>query len=331
MYIPISEYSNEIDALYEKGITRGVYMGFETMHEFYTIKPSATTYLFGSPFSGKTEFWLDVLVFLSEHYYWKHAIYTPESGNRAEVVAELISKYCKKQFYKQLGNHISEKEYYEARAWVSEYFYPIDPEDKEIRIDDFFNEVDRIEKTFGVHINTTCLDPFNELDHKTDGLDIDNKRQDLYIENRLGYIRRNAMKHARHNAVITHVTDQALVKGQSKDGSELWYYPPPKSRQVAGGQAWYRKAMGLIGFWRPPFNLMARDGTVYSDNECHIEILKYKPKGTGKRGTVKLFFDTTTNRYYEFWNGDKRYAGKQMLRENQERIDFVGTEDKPLF
>lgn len=302
------EFRKSVEDLYAKGITRGLYCGFDSLHDYYTVKRGVTTYIYGSPFSGKTEFWFDILVTLSELYGWKHAIYSPETGTREEIAAEIISKKCRKPFYKQFDNFLSESELYRELDWLDEYFFIIDPKEHDITIEGFFKSVEEIEKEYDVKIDSTVCDPFNELKHDfgSDG------RQDLYIENRLGLIRRNAQTFNRHNAIITHCTDQAQVKDTDSEGREVYYYPIPSPRQIAGGQAWYRKAMNLICVWRPPVGVQDRNTqTNYQENEVNIIIQKYKPKGTGKKGIVKLYYDADKNRYYERLGTSKRYAGKQ--------------------
>lgn len=308
-YTRISEFRASVELLYEKGITRGLYCGFETLHEYYTVKTGVTTYLYGSPFSGKTEFWFDILVTMTELYGWHHVIYSPESGTKSEIAAELISKKCRKPFYKQFQNHLTEDDLFRELDWLDEYFFIIDPQETDITIEDFFKAVDGIERDYNVKINSTVCDPFNELKHEF-GLD---GRQDLYIENKLGVIRRNAITHNRHNAIITHCTDQVQVKDTDTEGKEVYYYPIPSPRQIAGGQAWYRKAMNLICVWRPPANVIDKNtGTPFKENEVNIIIQKFKPKGTGKKGIIKLYYDQQKNRYYETINGNQiRYAAKQ--------------------
>ena len=319
IFFRVNEFRNDVEKLYEKGITRGVYAGYETLHEYYSIKMGVTTYIYGAPFSGKTEFWLDVLVTLSELYGYKHALYTPETGSKDEIVAELISKKARKPFYKQFNGHIEDAEYWQVIDWVNEYFFIIDP-DTDITPEEFLGAVKDIEQTYDIRIDTTVCDPFNELKHNFKN---DDGRQDLYIENRLGMIRRDAQKNKRHNAVITHVGHQELSRGKNRDGVEANYYKPPTPQQIAGGQAWYRKAMNLICVYRPPSTFLDPEtGAPHEENEVHIMIQKFKPKGTGKRGTVKLYYDINSNRYYEKINGDRRYAGKQLLKYDQRTVDY---------
>ncbi len=304
----LRDIAPKIETLHDTGITRGLYCGFENLHEYYSFKPAGTTYLYGSPFSGKTEFWFEIMMNLTELYGFRHAIYSPESGEPHEIFAELISKRLRKPFYTNLPNHMSKVELIQEKDFIDEYFYIIDPKDSELTIEDFYREVNNIENHYGVKINTTCCDPFNELNHS---FEKDNGRQDLYIENRLGHIRKDAFKHQRHNVIITHVADQEPVK--MKDGSV--YYPPATPRQIAGGQAWFRKAMNMISIWRPSPGMIDKEtGAPFEENEMWAIIQKYKPKGIGKKGTAKLYFNTIQNRYYEKINGSPRYADKQLTQ-----------------
>lgn len=302
----LGELKPLIETLYLDGITRGKYLGFENLHEYFSMKEEGTTYFYGAPFSGKSELIFELLLNTSELYGWHHVIYSPESGTPQEIYAELLSKYARKPFFRNMTGFMLEEERISAENFIHEYFFVIDPKDTDLTIEDFYSTVIQIEKEYGVKINTTCCDPFNELKHNFSD---DSGRQDLYIENKLGFIRRDAFTNHRHNVIITHCRDQQHMT--TKDGRR--FYPPATPRELAGGQAWYRKAMNLICVWRPPFGMNNEEtGMPYEENEVHIIINKYKPKGVGKRGTVKLYFDTVKNRYYETIDGERRYAGKQL-------------------
>jgi hypothetical protein len=134
-YFRARDCRNEVVKLYEEELTRGKYLGFDSLDLCYTLRNRATTYIYGAPFSGKTEFWFECLANLSELYGYKHAIYSPETGDRQEIIAELISKHCRKPFYKDLRGQLSEQELYRALDWIDEYFFFIDP-DKDISPED---------------------------------------------------------------------------------------------------------------------------------------------------------------------------------------------------
>ena len=120
-YITGDELQIRIDKLYSTGISKGVYVGYQCLKDLYSIKPGSTTYLIGSPFSGKTQFLLQILVNLSVMYDWKHVIFTPESGLPEEIFAEIASIYTGKAFYNHYISRMSELEKYNALNWFSEH------------------------------------------------------------------------------------------------------------------------------------------------------------------------------------------------------------------
>lgn len=291
IHYTVRELQPKVDELAETGIQRGALTGFNCLDELYSVKLGCTTYIMGSPYSGKTEFWLEILMNLSESKGWRHVIFTPETGTKEEIVAELCHKKVKKGFFKNSVDPMSDKERYDATTWLNEHFFIVDPADAALTISDYFKIVDTIENENGIIVHTTTIDPFNEMAHD---FSKDEGRQDLYIERVLGDIRKNARATQRHNCVITHCRDQAPI---TRDG--MTYYPPPTARDYAGGQAWFRKGLSMIAVWRPPVGLPDTNGIPFEENESHIIIQKSKPKGTGKRGTAKLFWDYKKSRYYE--------------------------------
>ena len=319
MWYSIDECYDSVKTLYREGLTKGAYCGFNSLDEFYSLKKGGTTYLYGSPTSGKTEFWLEVLMTTSELHGYKHVVYLPESGNRDNIIAELISKYAKKPFYKDYKNHLTQQELDMYLPALNNHFYIIDPKDKAITIQTFFEQVADIEKKKGIKIDTTCIDPWNELKHDF----TEDGRQDLYIEAKLGSIRANAETFNRHNVVITHTKTQAPTEGTHMNGGKMFYLPIPTTNDIAGGPSWFRKAMMLIAVWRHPQGLINKEtGAPFADNEVQIVIQKFKPKGTGKKGTVKLFYDLQKNRYYEMENGSPRYSGKKLLPIHQVQTTY---------
>jgi len=123
-------------------------------------------------------------------------------------------------------------------------------------------------------------------------------------------LRQNAHSHNRHNCIITHVRDMEKMK----DGDQR-YYPVASPNDVAGGRLWWRKGMQMISVYRPldiknqPLN--DDNGEPCLENETHIYIQKSKPKGVGKVGMFKLYYDFKKNKYYEMDSiGMKSYASK---------------------
>ena len=241
-YTVADKYDNLLE-LRANGQQKGYEVNHKELDKHMTVKMGTTTYVYGAPYSGKTQFWFEILLCLSEQHGLRHAIFSPETGTASEIFAELISMYARGDFYNTFKKQIHEDEFNKAAQFVNEHFFVVDPEINIITHKDFFAYVSEIERVYNIKIHTTTIDPFNEF-HQD--FSKNNGRQDLYLEDVLTEVRQNAKFYDRHNCIITHVTDQ---QAQIKDGKR--YYPQATFREIAGGQAWSRKGMQMVSGWRP--------------------------------------------------------------------------------
>lgn len=291
LYYTAADVDEKIEEKYKNGLSRGYFVGWDELDQYWTLKMGATTYLYGAPYSGKTQIWYEILINTSKFYQFKHVIFSPETGGADDIFIELMQIYTGKDFYKDYNNQMSETEKREAKTFVDRFFIIVDPSDELITIDDFYNYVDIVERKYNVKIHTTTVDPWNELRHDFDR----HTMRDIYLEWALGKIRQNARINERHNCIITHIMQQAQVK--APDGS--MYYPPASFREVAGGQSWARKGMGMISIYRPPESMKDPNGRPYEPNTTLLNVQKIKPKGSGKKGTAILYYDVKRHQYYE--------------------------------
>jgi hypothetical protein len=290
IYYTLVDKDDEIEELWKNGIQRGYDIGFEEAKDLYTVKLGCTSYVYGAPYSGKSQFWFEVLMNLSVFYDMKHAIFSPETGRAEDIFIELIEIYAKSDFYDTYKNKMTEDQKVTAKQFVDQHFVVIDPQMNVLTVDDFFDYCDIVERVFNVKIHTTTIDPWNELKH-----DFGGDRQDIYLERILGFVRENARKNQRHNCIITHVQDQQIQT--SKEG--VRYYPPATYREIAGGQTFSRKGLGMICVWRAQEGLKDEHGQPFEHNESVIFIQKAKPKGIGKNGKFSLLYDSKRHRYLD--------------------------------
>lgn len=291
VYFTLKDKQDQIDYLFEHGVQKGYDVGFNCLAPLYSVKPGSTTYIYGAPYSGKSQLWFEFLLNLSEIYGLRHAIFSPETGRAEDIFIELIEMKAQRDFYKTHGEQMTKQEKEAAARFIDQHFIIVDPQDKPMTIEDFYNLIDIIERVYSVKVDTTTIDPYNEIrhDYSTAG-----GMRDVYLENMLGTIRENARVNTRHNCIITHIVDQQLQKQ-----GDISYYPMPTFREVAGGQAWSRKGMAMIAVWRPKDGLRDEDGIPYQANETVIEIQKAKPKGIGSTGRANLYYDLRKHRYKE--------------------------------
>lgn len=301
MYKRLSDLQPELHNIRHVKNVRGKSIGWNFEQLPYTVKEGCTTYIGAAPASGKTEIWFEFLINLSCLHGWKHVIFSPETGSAAEVYSELCHKYIGKPY--TIGEFsMSQSEQITAEMFVNDHFIVVDPIDEDLTLENFYKLVDEIEKTYEITINTTTVDPWNELTEEY--IQADLGREDKYLSRILGMARKNARKTKRHNCIINHVRDQAPV---TQNGQT--FYPMPTARDFAGGQVWFRKGLTVLIAWRPPAGLIDNEGNIYAENEVHLKVAKSKPKGVSKNGTYKLFLDVEKYQYFmKDIHGNKIYG-----------------------
>ena len=308
MYKKLTDLNAEMFSIRHEKDVRGKSIGWDWDMLPITIKEGTTTYIGAAPASGKTELWFEILINLSCLHGWNHVIFSPETGNSAEIFSELCYKYIGKP-YVQGQNSMTNGEQVSAEMFINQHFIVIDPIDEDLTITKFYDMVDEIERKEQITIHTTTIDPWNELTEEFISSDLG--REDKYLSRILGQARKNARKTNRHNCIINHVRDQPMVTAMSIAGTELRYFPIPTARDFAGGQVWFRKGLSVLIPWRPPYGLPNEDGSGAEKNEVHLKVAKSNPKGVSKNGIYKLFLDVDKYQYYMLdYRGNRVYANR---------------------
>lgn len=319
----LSENTSLLHSHRNEGLQKGIYCGWERLDELFSLKKKATTYVFGSPYSGKTEIMLDIIIFTAKQYNWKWALFMPENGDCLELIAELATKYIGKPYYKQNPYSMSESEVIQAEMFIEKHFVIMNANENSFTIEQFYETIRAYEVEKKVTIDGSLADPFNEFEFN---LSLDNGRQDLYIERALGLCRKDAIANNRHNIIITHSTDnQMLVEAEDINGNKVKFLPKSMAHNVSGGKAWHRKAHQLVNIWRCPKGVLNPDnGIPYEENEMEFSVLKSKPKGVGKVGKVSMFFNFKNQQYYmkdDFSN--EMYASKRLVPTRIEPSNYM--------
>lgn len=310
----ISDYTDSVMVHYETGVQRGIDTGFKTLDELLSFKLGYSTFYLGFAGAGKTEFQMEMMFNQTEKFGWKHGFLSGEIGNMDDVVAELVSKRLRKPFFKSNPYSATEKEVYQAMNWLDEHFYPIDGDETDHSIDSFFDYFESLEKEFKIKLQTTSLDPFNDL---SENLSDYGGREDKYLAWALKKVRQKAKTNKWHNNIVTHAKDLPPIVLKDITGQDVYCTAVPTLNSFAGGAVWGRRAFNVVGVWRPEHNRVnskveltvnPATGMPFKENEAIVKVLKAKPKGTAKKGATSVFFDWQKNRYYEEINGSNFYA-----------------------
>jgi len=283
LIVKYSQVQKALDNMRDKGHPRGENTGFECLDKLYSIKQGTYTFILAPPHHGKSELAFELGFNQATKYGKKSLVYSPETGSVEDIYAEFIHKYTGKHIYKSMPGHVDDKEYYQAVNWIDAHFSILDSDSQSYGFKDIVSMV--------TDEKIILTDPYNELRHDMSEF---GSRQDLYIEDLCGEIRRYCKKNSKHWMLTLHPAHQQI---QNEGG--LRYYPMPMAREAAGGQALLRKAMTWINMWRPPIGLNNDYGQPYPDNVVLINIEKAKPKGVATKGQTELYFDWKRNRFYE--------------------------------
>lgn len=321
----ISDISQTVETLRNKGVQRGQDTGFKCLDELYSVKRGTHTIVLGSPTHGKSEFIFEILMNRANRGE-KAIILSPETGNAEEITMELIHKYLRMSAYKSNPNSCSDQQYYQALNWVDDHFAIADDEEKSYSFVELTDAISKYEKERNVKFDNVMAEPWNELNHKL-ALNDNSGRQDLAIEEELTFLRRYCKNENKHAFLSFHPAYQTLVTDKS---SKISYYEMPRAREAAGGQATLRKSFSWINIWRPPAGLMNVHGQPYKENELIVQVEKSKPKGVGKKGECTLFFDWKQNRYYEEIDGRIKYAFEHESNENKFQLSPNTNFDNPF-
>lgn len=312
------EVWDQVQKNYRDGRPPAWDIGFECLRKIYKIVPGGWSVLYGSPYSGKTQFHFEQLVNLSTFYNLTHAILSPETGRKEEIFQELIQIVAKGDFSNDYGRQIPQHAMHAAAEFVRKHFVVIDADDLEDGLTpvELFDYVDTLEQRFGAKIDTLTIDPWNELEHIFD-------HENVYLSKMLRMVRRRSQKSGRHTFIIHHVTDQTPIR---KDGDTI--YPIPSPRDLAGGQTWYRKGMFMVAFWRPLFYRKTEEyfqlfGRTLRYNSMIIQVQKAKPKGYGALGEAEVFYDAPTHRYFEQFEGKGQFARRLEDRHAPVQASFL--------
>ena len=292
VYYTIEDVWEDVDKKWHDGIGRGYTCGLQAIDDLYRMYPGFYTTFYGPAFSGKSQLWHHYLYYLSCRYGLRHAIFSPETGDKLDVFAELIEIHAQQDFYDKGFGKMTPETLDEAKRFIGAHFVVIDPEEKEMDLDAMFDTCEIIERYYNTKLHTITIDPWNDLDHN---MSEDNGRDDLYLQRGLKKVRIKAKANQWHICLITHTRDQAMQK--SEDGLGL-YYPPATFREIAGGQAWSRRGFQMVSVWRPPPKMEKWKETQLKGNEVLWIQQKFKPKYAGSVGEAVLLYDAKNKRYY---------------------------------
>lgn len=294
----VEDVSADVFRLYDDGMPPGIPLGFDCIdfpdgaadEPMASLQPGQLVILTGSPGSGKSEWWDQVMLNTARCTNWsarqrerfpggfRWAVLSMETGI-ARHIAGLAMKLTRKPFRTGPTERMSRDELANAMEWLNERFLFLHPRDGAPTLPWIEDTVKAAVRRFG--INGYLVDPYTEV-----GKDRSNGERDTDIaEAFLTRLRRLGRVHELVGAIIAHPAKPA------RDAPRL-----PGLYDISGSAHFANKADLGISLFRDRDNPSA-------PVEVHIKKVRFSENG--RLGHVEL-------EYVKLWNGYRDLGPRRL-------------------
>jgi len=262
-----SDLHSELAKLYHEGFATVYETGWDTVDEYYKVRPGEMTILTGYTGHGKSEFLDALLVNLAQEHNWCFGVCSLENLPYERHIVKLVQKFSGKPFFPDNNERMTKAELAQAESFVDNHFHFINPQ--EVNIDSILEIASALIYRYG--IKGLVIDPYNELDHNRQvGI-----TETEYVSQFLSKVRRFARQKDIAVWVVAHPTKP------NKDHK----ISAPDAYDISGSANWANKADNALSVFR------------IKGNEVQIHIKKIRFKEVGKIGVVDLKYENKSGRY----------------------------------
>lgn len=279
--LTVSQFSDEIDILYNKGFDSGETVGFDYSHSdklksfdtLISFKEAMFTIVTGIPSHGKSNFTEYIAMRLNVFSKWKIGVFSPEHYPMSIMFQRLAKLYIGKPFFNgSKHQRMNANELQHAKKHIGENFYFVRPKDENFSLDVILDSAKGLVLRYGIKM--FIIDPWNTITHDRSG-----KSETDYTEVALNKINDFKQKYGVHVVVVAHPAKM------SKDDSDVWKIPNLYS--ISGSAHWFNKCDNGI--------IVYRD---YDRNEVQIHVQKVKYEHLGEQGMAVFNWNKKNTRYY---------------------------------
>lgn len=272
----IKSLETKILDLYATGFQPGVSPPWESLREYYTIKPGQVTVVTGIPHSGKSPLVNAMAMGCAVAYGWPIAWCSPEHLPYEDLSARLLQ-----QFYKTLTFTVHPLV---KQMSAVDVMYALDALDTKIHFvpvseanGTIPHVLERCKPLVGLGLKALVIDPYGEFEHKRPS----GMTETEYISQLLTQIRIFARRYDVHVWLVAHP-----VKIQKGDNNK---YPVVTPYDIAGSAAFYNKPDNILSIYR--------DYELPSLTKVYVQKIKFHE--VGHNGMVVLRHDSETGAFHD--------------------------------
>lgn len=263
---------DDVEWLLENGLQRGdVTNVLKDFDKLVSFVPGQLMALTGIPNHGKSPFALLVMAALSLHHKWKWAVYSPEHKPLSIFLVKICELLLGKRARPGYGFSKNEKDL--AKAFISEHFIFIEPEDDNYSLDTILDKAKRLVVRKG--IRGLLIDPWNKLEHNMGKGD----NETMYISKELDKVIKFDQRNSVFSIIIAHPT-------KIRKNLKSTLFEVPNLYDIAGSANWFNKVDIGICFYRN-----------FTTNMSEIYVQKMKYEHLGSQGMAEVRYNMNSNRF----------------------------------
>jgi len=301
----VSDFENDLDALYENGLQKGVTIGHKDFDELCSFETRRLCIVTGIPGSGKSEFLDEIAKCLNLRYGWKFGYFSPENFPLNLHASKLVSKITGKTFSKK---YLPYQEYKQVKEYMDENFFFICPE-TEYTLDTILEKAKFLVRRYGVR--GVVIDPWNRIEHRIPK----GQSETDYISKALDQITSFAQREDVLVFLMAHPTKLKKAQGSAE-------YEAPTLYDVAGSANFNNKA---------DYGISVHRRKTLGYVEIHVQKVKFRHLGT--TGMAKLKYNLINSRYVDhfdddvpaIWDNDnhlQKMLSDKQKEDTQSRIEY---------
>lgn len=302
----VEKFRDELDLLYEKGLQRGMTLGYREFDELISFETGRLCIITGTPSSGKSEFLDQILEILNIKYKIKFGIFSPENYPLELHASKLIEKFTGKQFKE---GKLEQELYNKSIDHVNNNFFFIKPTDENYSLDNIIMKARGLVNKRG--IMGLVIDPWNRLEYQIPA--------GMSETNFVSMAMTRLLNFAQKFNVIVFLVAHPRKIGKTQAGT----YEVPTLYDISGSAHFFNKTDYGIVVYR-------HFGADLQSNITDVYIQKVKFKHLGHIGKVKFRYNINNGRFVEVedetdnpkWDNENHFYGIPGKAKEPEKIPF---------
>ncbi len=301
--ITVNSIWDEVENYMENGLPRGDTTGvLKEFDDMVSFVPGQFMVLTGIPNHGKSPFALMIMCALSVSHGYKWGLFTPE--HRPLPIFIVMICECLLGRYVRKGTTFTARERALAKAFISEHFYFIQPEDDDTTLDNIIEKAKSLVVKYG--IRGLLIDPWNKLEHNMDK----GENETMYISKQLDKIIKFNQRHGVFSIVIAHPTKIRKDK--------LGEFEVPNLYDISGSSNWFNKPDIGITFYRN-----------YTTKLSQIHVQKMKYSHLGRQGECNVRYNFINSRFCNL-DGDLDNTNWLIPKGERPAVDIFSNIGRPV-